>query len=58
MDETVEHMKNEDSHKVIAQSLMTLLHLGKNIPSQYTRLVQIAKQVRKRLKFNFKKNNN
>lgn len=45
MEETIDHMKSEDSHKVIAQGLMTLLHLGRNIPSLHVRLVQTAKQV-------------
>ena len=45
MDETIEHIKNEKSHKVIAQALSTLLHLGKNIQSQHPKLIQLSKQV-------------
>ncbi|KAK6644708.1 hypothetical protein RUM43_000976 [Polyplax serrata] len=44
IDETIEHIKTERSHKVVAQGLSTLLHLGRNIQSQHPKLIQISKQ--------------
>jgi hypothetical protein len=48
IEETVQLLKKEESHKVIAQGISALLRLGKLVPdnvSVHQKLVLVAKQV-------------